>query len=113
MHFFGLKPNLKKSEIVGIGTLKGFQVAVYSLRCIDLNNDTLKSSFLLQWKIKSGKIFYKIVTNKQWVLNIWEMRNLPLQGKIVIFKTIPISKIVFQLFIRTIPRHIINKIEEI
>ena len=41
------------------------------------------------------------------------MRNLTLQGKIVIFKTIPISKIVFQLFIRTIPRHIINKIEEI
>ena len=38
----GLKPNLKKSEIVGIGFLKGVQVAVCGLRSIDLNNDTLK-----------------------------------------------------------------------
>ena len=30
------------SEIEGIGALKEVQVAVYGLRCIDLNNDILK-----------------------------------------------------------------------
>ena len=40
--FSGLEPNLKKSETAGIGALKGVQVAVCGLRCIDLNNDTLK-----------------------------------------------------------------------
>ena len=40
-HFFpyccGLKPNLKKSKIAGIGVLKGVQVAICGMRCIDLN----------------------------------------------------------------------------
>ena len=40
--FSGLKPNLRKSEMVGIGVLKGVQVAIFSMRCIDLNNNTLK-----------------------------------------------------------------------
>ena len=37
-----LKTNLEKSEIAGIGVLKGVQVAACGIRCIDLNNDTLK-----------------------------------------------------------------------
>ena len=41
-YFSGLKPNLRKSEIAGIRVLKGFQVAVCGMRCIDLNNGTLK-----------------------------------------------------------------------
>ena len=38
----GLKPNLTKSEIAGIRVLKGVQVAVCCITCIDLKNDTLK-----------------------------------------------------------------------
>ena len=37
-----LKTNLEKSDIAGIGVLKGVQVAACGMRCIDLNNDTLK-----------------------------------------------------------------------
>ena len=41
-HYFGLKPNLEKSEIGGIEVLKGVQVTVCGMRCIDLNIDTLE-----------------------------------------------------------------------
>ena len=41
------------------------------------------------------------------------MRTLTLKGKIVIFKTIGIPKIVFQKFITISPKHIVNKIEKI
>ena len=41
------------------------------------------------------------------------MRNLTLEGKIEIFKTIEISKIAFQSFIATVPKHVINKLEKI
>ena len=41
------------------------------------------------------------------------MINLTLEGKIAIFKTIAISKIAFQSFIATVPKHIINELEEI
>ena len=41
------------------------------------------------------------------------MRNLTLEEKIAIFKTIAISKIVFQSFIAAVPKHIINELEKI
>ena len=41
------------------------------------------------------------------------MRNFTLEGKIVIFKTIAISKVIFQSFIITVPKHIINEPQKI
>ena len=49
----------------------------------------------------------------QRVVKIWKMRRLKLEGKIVIFKTIAISKIVFQAFITTVPKHIVNELKKI
>ena len=40
------------------------------------------------------------------------MRNLAIEGKIVIFKTILISKIVLQSFIITVPNSIVNELEK-
>ena len=98
---------------MGIGALKRVQAAVCGLRCIDLNNDILKilaTHFSYNEKLEEEKNFYKTVTDIQQVLNIWKMRNLTLPGKIVIFKTIAISKIAFQSFIATAPKHIINEL---
>ena len=41
------------------------------------------------------------------------MRNLTLEGKMVIFKALAISKIVFQSLITSISRHIVNELEQI
>ena len=68
-------------------------------------------SFLLQWKNKGGKN-YKTVTDIQRVLKIWKMKNLWLEGEIVIFKIITISQIVFQSFITNDPEHIENELEK-
>ena len=54
-------------------------------------------------------MFYKTVTDIQQVLNIWKMKNLTLERKIDIFKTIAISKMVFLSFIA---KHIINEIQK-
>ena len=113
-YFSGLKPNLTKSEISGIGVLKGVQVAVCGMRCTDLNIDTLKilsTHFSFNDKLKEEKNFYKIVTDMQRVLKIWKMRKLTLERKIVIFKTIAISRIVFQAFI-TVPKHIVSELKK-
>ena len=40
--FSGLKPNKSKCEITGIGALKGMQVALCGMRCIDLVSNTVK-----------------------------------------------------------------------
>ena len=41
------------------------------------------------------------------------MRNLILEGKMVIFKALAISKIIFQSMITPVPRHIVNELERI
>ena len=82
------------------------------MRCVDLNNDTLKilgTQFSYNEKLKEEKNFYTAVTNIQRVLKIWKMRNLTLKGKIVIFKTLAIAKIFFQSLITPIPRHIVDE----
>ena len=112
----GLKPNLTKSKIAGIGDLKGDQVAVCGMHCIDLNIDTLKilgTHFSYNEKLKEEKNFYKIVTDMQQVLKTWKMRKPTLEGKIVIFKTIAISKIAFQAFKTTVPKHNVNELKKI
>ena len=40
--FFGLRPNLSKCEIAGIGVLKGVKVALCGVQCVDLVLDTIK-----------------------------------------------------------------------
>ena len=40
--FSGLKPNLDKCEVAGIGILKGVKVAVFGMNCIDLTKETIK-----------------------------------------------------------------------
>ena len=85
------------------------------MRCIDLNIDTLKilrTHFSYNEKLKEKKNFCKIVTDMQRVLKIWKIRRLTLKVKIVVFKPIAISKIVFQAFIATVPKHIVNEIKK-
>ena len=84
------------------------QVAVCGLRCVDLKTNTLKilgTHLSYNEKLKDEKNFYTTVTYIQRVLEIWKMRNLTLEWKIVIFKTLVISKIVFQSLITLVPRH--------
>ena len=52
-------------------------------------------SLFFKKKLKEENNFYKNVTNIQRILKKWKMRKLTLEAKIVIFKTIAISKIVF------------------
>ena len=42
LDFSELKSNLSKCEITGTGVLKGVQVALCGIPCVDINNDTLK-----------------------------------------------------------------------
>ena len=41
------------------------------------------------------------------------MRKLTVEGKVFIFKTTAISKIVFQSFITTVPKHTVNELKKI
>ena len=47
------------------------------------------------------------------VLRPWRFRNLTLEGRLIVFKSFTISKIVFQALIATVPSHTIKALETI
>ena len=114
--YSGLKPNYEKCEIAGIGVLKSVKVAVCGMKCIDLCNDTIKITgirFSYNKKKRNEKIFLDSITKIQNVLKFWRMCRLTLEGKIIVFKTLAILKIVFLSFISKVPTEIISELERI
>ena len=97
--FSGLKPSILKCEVAGVGSLKGVKIAVCGIECIDLTTETIRIlgvHFSYNQKLKTQKKkFVNGITNMQNVSNLWRMRNITLEGKIMIFKTITLSKIVY------------------
>ena len=114
--FSGLKPNINKCEIAGLGILKGVQEAVCGLQNIDLTNDAIKILriyFSYNEKIQTERNFLTTVKKLQKALNIWITRALTLEGKTLIFKTLEISKIAYLSLIITVPNSILEEIQKI
>ena len=47
------------------------------------------------------------------VIKLWRMRNLSLEGKITIFKSLAISKIVYLALLTSIPNYVIEELIKI
>ena len=109
----GLKPNILKCEVVSIGSLKGVKMAVCGTKCIDLTTETIKILgvyFSYNQKLQTQKNFMKSITNMQNVLNLWRMKNITLEGKIIIFKT-ALSKIVFLTLITSFSKLLFEEMQ--
>ena len=104
--YSGLKPNHEKCKITGTGVLKSTKGAVCGMKCTDLCNDTIKIAgihFSHNKKKGNEKNFLHCITKIQNVLKVRRMRRLTLEGKIIVFKTLAISKIVFLPLISKVP----------
>ena len=113
--FSGLRPNLSRCEIAGIGVWKGVKVAVCGIQFVDLLLDNIKilgMHFSYNKKIKEEKNFCLIIANIQRVLKLWYLRNFTLQGKILTFETLALSKIIFQAFVTPMPIYVVTELEK-
>ena len=107
--FFGLKLNIAKCEIADLGPLKGVLEAVCGLKTVDLTNNAIKILgiyFSYQNETKTEWNFLSTVKKIQNALNIWNTRILTLDGGILLFKTVGVSKIVYLSLIATVPNSI-------
>ena len=85
------------------------------MKCIDVRNEAIKIlvvCFSYNQKINDNKNFYNIISNIQGVLSLWRMRNLILEGRIVVFKTLAKWKIVFLALLTKIPHQVVRKIQK-
>ena len=114
--FSGLRPYLRKCEITGLGVLKGVKVPVCGIQCVDLVHDAIEilgTPFSYNEKLKEERNFCLIIANIQPVLKLSKLRNLTLEGKILIFKTLALSKINFQAFVTLIPICVVTELQKI
>ena len=112
----GLKLNQSKCEIAGIGVLRGANVALCGLKCIDLTKDAIKIlgiHYSYNKAVSLEKNFTSVIKKITSCLSLWKWRKLTLAGKITIFKTMGLSKIIYIAFLSTTPNVIIKKLEEI
>ena len=84
--------------------------------CIDLTKKTMKVlgiHFSYNKKLETEENFIRHVRKIEKVLKLWRMRNLTLEGKITIFKTLAISKIIHLSLVTNVSMEIINELKKI
>ena len=113
--FFRLKSSIK-CELAGLVILKGAQEAVCGLQNIDLTNDAIKvlvMDFSYNKKIQTERNYLTTAKKIKRALNVWITRALTLEGRILIFKALGISKIVYLSLITTVLNSILEEIKKI
>ena len=87
--------------------MKGVKVAVCAIKCVDLVLDTIKileTHFSYNEKLKEERNFCLIIANILRVLKVW---------KLLIFKTMALSKIIFQGFVTPMSIYVVTELKEI
>ena len=68
-------------------------MALSGMKCIDLTDDVMKILgifFSYNKKLEQQKNFLNHITKIQNNLKLWKLRNLTLEGRIVVFKSLTI-----------------------
>ena len=72
------------------------------MKCIDLNNKTVKIldvHFSYNKNFEQDKNFCKHIAQKENKLKLWPMRQLTLEERITVFKSLTASKVIHLLLI--------------
>ena len=114
--FSDLSPNMSKCEIAGIRSLTGVEIAVCVMKNIDLTKDAVKIigiSFSYNEASQNELNFRTTISKIQSVLKLWRMRRLSLEGKIIVFKSLAISKIIYLSLLTNLPNNIVEELIKI
>ena len=114
--YSGLKPNISKCEVAGIGVQKGVKATICGFQCINLKTRATKILgiyFSYDKNIQFENNFNKVITNITSVFKMWRLRNLTSEGKIIIFKSLALSKLVYTAQVMQVSGSIIDKIKQI
>ena len=114
--YSGLKPDKSKCRIAGIGVLKGASMELCGMKYIDLTKKSVKILgiyFSHNWKIENEEDFAKLIKKTENVPKMWGTRNLTVQGKITIFKTLAISKVIRFALVTNVPHVFIDQLNKI
>ena len=89
-------------------------MAVCRIKCIDLTKEAIKilGVFFSCYKnLQVKNSFRKTVLSIERILKMWRQRNLTLEGKIIIFETLALSRVTFLKRVLVIPNLIIGTLQ--
>ena len=92
------------------------KVAICGIKCIDLTKETIKILvvfFSYDKNLQLENNFRKTILNIKKILKMWRQMNLTLEGKMIVFKTLTLSKITFLAHVLLIPNQIIDGLQQI
>ena len=91
-------------------------MALYGMECIDLMDDIiqiLNIYFSSNKKLEQEKSFLNHIVKIQNILKLWKPRNLTIEGGIVVFKLLAISKLIYPALVTEIPTSTIRLLTKI
>ena len=91
-------------------------MALCGMECINLTHDVLKILgiyFFDNKKFEQEKNFLNHIDKIQNILKLWKLRNLAIEGRIVAFKSLAISKLIHLASVTEIPSSTINLLTNI
>ena len=91
-------------------------MTVCDMQTVYLTKDAIKILgiyFSYNINLMNQKNYCKAITSIHGILKLWRMRNLSIEGKIVVFKTLAISKLVYLALLTVIPNHITEEVAKI
>ena len=86
------------------------------MKFIDLRKNSVKIlgiHFSYNKQIENEENCINLIKKIENVLKIWRIRNLTVQGKITIFKTLAISKVIHLALVTNVPQVIIDQLNKI
>ena len=92
------------------------KVAICGIKYIDLTKETIKILvvfFSYDKNLQLENKFRKTILNIKKILKMWRQMNLTLEGKMIVFKTLTLSKITFLAHVLLIPNQIIDGLQQI
>ena len=113
--FSGLKPIETKCEKAGIGVLKGVQMALCGMECVNVKNYTIKIlgiHFSHNRTLENVENYRRYIVKIEKLLKLWRKRQLSIEGKILVFKTSAVSKVVHLSLVKDVASSTIAQLEK-
>ena len=101
--------------MAGIGVLKGVQIVLCGMECVNLKNNTIKIlgiHFSYYRSLENDENYRRYITKIEKLLKLWRMRQLTIEGKILVFETLAISKVVHLALLKDVPSSTIAQLEK-
>ena len=107
---------MEKSELGGTGVLKWVQVAFCGCKVVDLPRECIKILgiyFSYNSPLAGDKNVMDSVANIEQLLAIWSIRSLAIAGRIQVFKSLAVSKILYVAGMNLVLIRVIEQIQKI